>query len=164
MNDEIITNIQQLIKDQQSLFLSTLNELGEPAASYTPYYCDEKENVFYIFISDLSSHTKQLINNPKASILIARDEQQTQQIFARNRVTYSVTAEQIEDTTQKQQILEQMQQQFGEIIELLSGLSDFRLFKLQAENGRYVEGFGKAFDIGQGIAEEIKPAMSQNKQ
>lgn len=162
MNNEIVESILKLINTQQSLFLSTLDRQGNPSASYAPYLCIEKESAFYIFISDLSEHTQQLLDNPIASVLIAADEQNTQQIFARHRLTYRVKADCLGQAALKRQaVLLLMQQRFGSIMDVLSGLSDFKLFKLTAQQGRYVKGFGNAFIIEQGLTSHIQTAMRQ---
>lgn len=36
---------------------------------------------------------------------------------------------------------------FGEMAESLSKLNDFNLYKLVPDNGRYVKGFGQAFNV-----------------
>jgi putative heme iron utilization protein len=178
---DVSARIQTLIQQQQSLFLSTLDQNGNPAASYAPYYCDlneidakqpkqaeqteqaKKESAFYIFISELSEHTQHLIQHPNAGVLIAEnakesqnpEENQTKQVFARTRVSYQVIAEKISGP-EKAKTLKAMQNQFGEIIEVLSGLADFHLFKLSPQTGRYVEGFGKAYLINKGLFNEIE--------
>ena len=40
-----------------------------------------------------------------------------------------------------------MQTRLGEMIENLSQLGDFRLYRLNPVIGRYVKGFGQAFDV-----------------
>ena len=56
-----------------------------------------------------------------------------------------------------------MHQRFGEIIDILCSLTDFRVYKLTPKQGRYVEGFGRAFNINQGLSEEISPVMQDKK-
>jgi hypothetical protein len=38
-------------------------------------------------------------------------------------------------------------ERFGERIEFLSQMGDFKLFRLQPNGGRFVKGFGKAFQL-----------------
>ena len=137
--------IEQLITQQKSCFLATLDLDGHPCASYTPYAFDLSINEIYIFLSKLSAHCNNLLANPNASILIAEDEAQTQQIYARRRLQYSVNAQHINDDNSKQKILLALKNRHGEIIDLLSSLPDFHTFILQSKEGRYIEGFGKAF-------------------
>jgi len=152
MQKEIQDKIFQLIEQQQSLFLSTIStEISEtislPYSSYAPYVSDLEEQAFYLFLSDLSEHSHFLRANPNASILIMADEANTEQIFARVRVQYQVSSKLIENEPERQTAIKTMHQRFGEIIDILQALSDFRIYKLTPEQGRYVEGFGRAFNI-----------------
>ncbi|MEM6400972.1 MAG: HugZ family protein, partial [Cyanobacteria bacterium P01_D01_bin.116] len=44
-------------------------------------------------------------------------------------------------------IVGKFEARFGEIIEMLRGLADFRIFKLTPDSGRFVIGFGQAYHI-----------------
>jgi putative heme iron utilization protein len=50
------------------------------------------------------------------------------------------------DKTYEQQ-LDALQAKFGDVLGLLRTLTDFHLFALQPESGRYIIGFGRAFNI-----------------
>jgi len=83
------------------------------------------------------------------SVLFIEDEAQTKQIFARRRLTFDCTANLLErDTRPWVEIAEKFQAKFGEIIEMLRSLPDFRIFQLTPQNGRFVLGFGAAYQIG----------------
>lgn len=130
-----------------SIIISTVNEQGIPNASYTPYWRDDSQNI-YIYVSGLSTHTKNIYANPHVSVLFIEDEAKTSQIFARRRLSFDCTASLIERETEDwNYIVENFQERFGEIIELLRGLSDFRIFKLTPSAGRFVIGFGAAYHI-----------------
>ena len=168
MQKEIQDKIFQLIEQQQCLFLSTIStEISEtislPYSSYAPYVSDLEEQAFYLFLSDLSEHSHFLRANPNASILIMADEANTEQIFARVRVQYQVSSKLIENEPERQTAIKTMHQRFGEIIDILQALSDFRIYKLTPEQGRYVEGFGRAFNIKNGLVGEISPVKTDKK-
>ena len=46
-----------------------------------------------------------------------------------------------------QQVVGQMKERFGEIIDGLSQLEDFVLFNLKPESGLFVKGFGQAYQV-----------------
>lgn len=171
MQKEVQERILLLIEKQQSLLLSTVantelkaqNQGIQPYSSYAPFVCDADQQVFYLFLSDLSEHSHYLRAHSKASILIIEDEADSEQIFARLRVQYHVQSELIEQAKEREKAINAMHQRFGDIIDLLSSLSDFRVFKLSPTQGRYVEGFGRAFNITQGLTEGITPAMQDKK-
>ena len=161
MKKEIKQKVYSLIENQQSLLLSTIDsrENKQTYSSYAPYFCDVKEESFYVLLSDLAEHSHNLIANPSASILIIEDESKSEQIFARIRVQYQIIAEIVTDDEMQLLALNNMKQRFGEIIDLLQSLSDFRVFRLKPTKGRYVEGFGKAISIDDGIIRNINPVM-----
>ena len=138
---------QALITSQQTLILSTVNQNLQPEISYAPYVQD-KQGVFHIFVSELASHTANLLQSAHASIMVVRDESQSRNLFARERVTYQCRANDIALSEPASETpLAQLQEQFGETIKLLRTLADFHLIALTPETGRYVAGFGKAYDL-----------------
>ena len=138
---------QQLLTDQQSLILATINEDGMPLASYTPYIVDEQKQ-FYIFISQLAAHTTNLQRSGQASLLLIEDETAVPQIFARRRLTFQCLANPIaRETDEWNEILDQYQARFGDIVKMLRSLSDFHLFRLTPTAGLLVIGFGQAYEL-----------------
>ncbi|MBD2694620.1 HugZ family protein [Anabaena catenula] len=138
---------EKFTEEFESIIISTVNEQGIPNASYTPFVVDDAKNI-YIYVSGLSTHTKNIYANPHVSILFIEDEAKTKQIFARRRLTFDCTATLLErETDQWNQIVEQFQGRFGEIIEMLRSLPDFRIFQLIPTEGRFVIGFGAAYHI-----------------
>jgi len=144
----------KLLAEAQTLQLATLDAAGEPAISYAPFVRDAQGN-FYIFVSQLASHTQDLLGHPHAAVMLVADEQDTRQIFARTRATYQCAVETVaRDAVQFPQRLDAMQERFGEVVGLLRGLGDFVLFRLKPQSGRFVMGFGQAFVLaGDGLRE-----------
>ncbi|MBW4633900.1 MAG: pyridoxamine 5'-phosphate oxidase family protein [Iphinoe sp. HA4291-MV1] len=131
----------------QSLIICTVSADNTPNASYAPFVKDESRNI-YIYVSGLSTHTQNLYAVPKASVLFIDDESQTKQIFARRRLTFDCTATLVErDTELWNQIVDSFEARFGEMIQLLRDLPDFRIFKLTPSKGRFVIGFGAAYEV-----------------
>ena len=130
-----------------SLMLSTVDVQGLPNASYTPFVMDAEKRL-YIYVSGLATHTKNIEINPQLSVLFIEDEAQTKQIFARRRLSFDCDANLlIRDTPEWIEIVEKFQEKFGEIIEMLRSLPDFRIFQLTPTRGRFVIGFGAAYQI-----------------
>jgi heme iron utilization protein len=141
------TEYQNFPQQFQSVIISTANTEGIPNASYTPFIIDNQKNI-YIYISGLATHTQNIEINPHVSVLFIEDESQCQQIFARRRLTFDCTATLIERETETwNQIVTQFQERFGEMIAILSGLADFRIFRLTPRGGRFIMGFGTAYEI-----------------
>ncbi|MCO6440804.1 MAG: pyridoxamine 5'-phosphate oxidase family protein [Nitrococcus mobilis] len=145
VSDEILGELTALRESQRSVILATVDSAGYPEASYAPYVCDERD-AFYILVSQLACHTRNLEANCKASLLFIEPEDSTRQIFARRRLTYRCEGEPIaRDTPQWVAQLAVMQRRFGAVVDQLGRLADFRLFRLVPLEGRYVRGFGQAF-------------------
>ena len=155
--------IFQSLKDEaQTISLSTLSQEGKPNASYAPFVMDSNGNL-YIFVSRLAGHTRDLLANPVASVLLMRDEQDARQIFARQRASYQCDVEIVSDDEADYAVmLDKLEQRFGNVVELLRGLPDFILFRLRPYKGQFVMGFGKAYTLkGDGLLEleHINPAQ-----
>ncbi len=131
----------------QSIIISTVNEQGIPNASYSPCVIDEAKNI-YIYVSGLATHTQNIHINPHVSVLFIDDEANTNNIFARRRLNFDCTATLIErDTNHWQKIVDKFQDRFGQMIDILRSLPDFRIFQLTPQSGRFVIGFGNIYNI-----------------
>ena len=138
---------QELMASQQTLLLSTVSASGVPDISYAPFVRDHA-GVFYIYVSEMACHTTNLLNNPRASLLFIRSESESPNLFARERAVLRCSVKEISrDDVIYAERIKALQDKFGEVVSVLRSLSDFHLFALRPENGRYVVGFGRAFTI-----------------
>lgn len=136
-----------LIEEMRSLQLSTVGPDGTPHCGYTPYL-HQAPTSFYIFVSQLATHTRHLLANGTVAIMIIADEQSTSQIFARTRVCYVCDATRITpDNPDFTLVLDNYEQRHGKMAGLLRQLPDFVLFQLQPKSGQFVMGFGKAYTL-----------------
>ncbi len=150
---EAIDAHQQRFK---TLLLSTLRTTGDgsgspvdllPELSYAPYSLDPQGR-FYIFISDLAGHSQNLRQHPECSLMLIADERDSRNLFARERLSYRCQAELVtQSDPQFESQLKLLQQRSGEVVKLLRNLPDFKLYRLTPVSGRYVVGFGRAYDI-----------------
>lgn len=135
-----VTRLQQL----DSLVLATVGQDGEPHASYAPFA--EHDGYLYVLLSGLALHTQNLQQQQQANVLLIEDEASARNIFARARLNYAAAVTTVEkDTTEGIAALEAMKTKLGNTVDVLSGLPDFMLFRLQLEKARLVTGFGRAF-------------------
>ncbi len=145
--DELNHAYRAFLGPFKSVILGTVSAAGQPQASYAPCVRDEVGNI-YIFVSGLSAHTQNLTATGKASTLFIEDESQTPQIFARKRLSYDCTAALVaRDSEPWQAVVQQFEARFGNIIEVMKGLADFRVFRLCPRSGRFVIGFGAAYEV-----------------
>lgn len=138
--------IQELINSTKTLILATLDADNRPTASYAPYVYWGKS--FYILVSFMAKHTRNLRDRKKVSLMLIEDESATRQIYARDRITIDSEAELVAtNTTEYTEVLTALQQRHGKIVEVLSNLEDFVLFRLKPQQGNYVNGFGSAYFV-----------------
>jgi putative heme iron utilization protein len=151
MSEDIQTNIDELIASRKTLLLATLNANKQAEISVTPFIRQGLN--FYIFVSNLSNHTRNLKIHPELSVMLVEDEQDTQNAFARKRLTYQCHATEIvKEDDNRDRLLTIFEQQHGKTVSLLKTLPDFHLFELRALSGNYVQGFGQAYSLsGEGL-------------
>lgn len=138
--------IKEFREERKTLQLATVDADGKPNVSYAPFV--QNQNGYFVLISEIARHARNLQVNPNVSIMMIEDESESKQLFARKRLTFDAAAVVVNrDTEQWKQAVEQLQGRFGEIIEGLSQLQDFVLFNFKPENGLFVKGFGQAYQV-----------------
>ncbi len=138
--------IQEFRQSRQTLQLATIDEQGKPNVSYAPFV--QNQHGYFVLISEIARHARNLQVNPNVSIMMIEDEQSAKQLFARKRLTFDATAKVVErDSEQWQAVIAQLKERFGEIIDGLSQLQDFVLFNFKPEQGLFVKGFGQAYQV-----------------
>jgi hypothetical protein len=134
-----------LIKNIHSAILSTSNKENINNASYAPIGVD-KNNNFYIYVSELAKHTQNILENPSLSLMLIEDESNATNIFARKRLTIngdvSVLEREADDWYAGIQI---MQLRFRDHMKFLLDMTDFHLIKIVPKDALLVYGFAKAF-------------------
>ncbi|MEG3219155.1 heme utilization protein HutZ [Vibrio gigantis] len=138
--------IKEFRQERRTLQLATVDEEGRPNVSYAPFV--QNQGGYFVLISDIARHARNLKANPQVSLMMIEDEESSKQLYARKRLTFDAQASVVERETELwTQVIGQMQDRFGEIIDGLSQLQDFSLFNLKAENGLFVKGFGQAYQV-----------------
>ena len=140
----------------QTLLMATVSADGAPEASYAPFVRPD-DNCFYVYVSGLSRHTSNLNASGRVSVLFIEDERDVKQLFARTRLTFDCRAELIGRETERwQAIMDMFQDRFGNVIELIRPLTDFKLFRLRPQTGIYVKGFAQAYRVNDATIENIE--------
>ncbi|CAV25692.1 heme utilization protein HutZ [Vibrio sp. 10N.222.54.F12] len=138
--------IKEFRQERRTLQLATVDQDGRPNVSYAPFV--QNQEGYFVLISDVARHARNLKANPQVSLMMIEDEESSKQLYARKRLTFDAQASVVERETELwTQVIGQMQERFGEIIDGLSQLQDFSLFNLKAENGLFVKGFGQAYQV-----------------
>ncbi|NAX20502.1 heme utilization protein HutZ [Vibrio sp. V39_P1S14PM300] len=138
--------IQEFRQQRKTIQLATVDEEGRPNVSYAPFV--QNQEGYFVLISEIARHARNLQVNPHVSLMLIEDEESSKQLFARKRLTFDAIASVVErNSLLWAQVIGQMQERFGEIVEGLSQLQDFVLFNLKAERGLFVKGFGQAYQV-----------------
>ena len=146
LSEKLLPEIETFKQRQQSLMLATVDNHQQPNVSYTPYAL--ANGSFYILISDLAKHGRNLKNHPQLSVMMVEDEQQAQSIFARKRLTFEVKARLIDRSDSEFAVgIQALTDRLGEMAEQLAKLADFNLYQLTPQKGLFVKGFAQAFEI-----------------
>lgn len=133
--------------------LATLEDDGTPSASYAPMVWLDGDG--YLFLSDLAAHTRNLRRSPALGLLLVEDEAENANPFARRRITLQGEARVVERADSSYApALAEFQRRFGQVMTVLEALPDFHLFRLRPQRGRYIRGFGQAYELsGEGLAQ-----------
>lgn len=141
----------------QSVVIGTVDAEGLPFSSYAPFV--HYDHRFYIYISDIATHAKNLKRNKKSSLFFIEDESQAANIFARKRISLQCTAALIpRDAALFSPVMARFSDKFGEeMVSMLMKMADFNLYELAAFAGEATYGFGEAYRVGGEYMESLLP-------
>lgn len=142
--DAVKEQYLQFTDSLKTVMLSTISAEGTPFISYAPFI--KHEGKLYIYISRIANHYRYMEENPNVDVMLIEDESHTPNLFARQRARFVGRAVNLGEA-EPEEIFGKFSERFGKnMIGMLRGL-DFSLFELTLSEGRYVAGFGQAFDI-----------------
>ncbi len=133
----------QFVESRNNLILNLLDDEGKPFTSCAPFV--KKDGKLYIYISKVAEHYRYMEKSEWVDALLVADESATKNAFATERARWSCTTKNIGNDGHDA-IFELFNAQYdAKLLDVLRGL-DFSLFELTPTMGRYVVGFGMAFD------------------
>lgn len=145
--DALDQAMQAFQATRRTLQLATVNVEGEPLASYAPFVAGDNGE-FFVFLSGLAGHTRNLAARPVAGVLLIEDESDSDNLYARQRVSLTCTAARLSRSDPKVSgIMARFRGQFGPVIDTLIELPDFDLFALVPTVGTFIRGFGEAYPV-----------------
>ena len=161
MDSKIKEEIENFKKSFKSVSLATLSEDKEVLCSYAPFINTEEGN--FIYISEVSEHFDSIKANPKnIEVMFLEDECKASSVILRKRLRYKSEASFIQRGEFFDKIYDEFERQtkFASEIKTIRTMLDFHLIKLDFKKGRFVKGFGQAYDIENG---EVKHVKSSSK-
>jgi len=132
-----------------SLTLASLSPEGEVMCSYAPYIHSKKGD--FIYISEVSEHFANLKANPQnVEVMFLEDECKAASVILRKRLRYKTCVSFVARTDPLfDEVYDEFEEQSGGSggIKTIRNMQDFHLLKLRFKQGRFVKGFGQAYDI-----------------
>lgn len=154
--------VESFLETFQTLIMASCTPEGEPHASTAPYV--RMGGDFYLLISTVAQHGRNLLTSPRVSLLFAEDEFRCVQPFARKRVTIEAAVSEVpRNTSAYSVVIERFKARFDDdLVTSLSQMGDFHLFKLSPLGGSVVMGFGKAYRLNENL-EVMTQIMGQHQ-
>lgn len=156
MDKESQEKLLNLVQTQGNASLGTLAE-GYPLVSMVLYAAASDLTSYFIHISQLAMHTRNIMDDPHVSLMICESVRTgiNPQTLARISITGKaalLSPMSAEYATAKESYLEKYP-----FAKMNFQLGDFALYGIQMESARYVAGFGKAFSLS---PDDIKTLFS----
>lgn len=144
-NSSVQGGMMKFINSFKTVVISSVLD-GQAISSYSPFIKENDE--FYICISSVADHYHSIKQNPdKISLLFIQDEKDAKSLFARVRVSFEAKAEFISDSV-RDEFISKFESAFANesALAFIKEMKDFYIVKLTPTKGRYVKGFGAAYD------------------
>lgn len=147
--NKLAKEIDEFMESFGSICLSTINKDNNVTCTYAPLIQTKLGK--YIYISEAAEHFLNIKNNPKnIEIMFLEDECKAESVILRKRLRFRCDASFIErDSKIFNEILDEFERQNARNseIKIIRNMLDFHLIRLDFKNGRFVKGFGAAYDI-----------------
>jgi len=149
MNPDQTQLLRRLLEGQRIASLGTLHA-GEPYVSMVPFALLPEGSGFVVHVSQLASHTKDMTESPRVSLLVVAPEVPGTPPQATARVTIQGRAERYEDSAPGYaDAREAYLSRFPRAVDMFE-LSDFSLFAIRPLSIRFIGGFAQAVTLTPG--------------
>ena len=159
MEREKIEAVRDQLLQLRTLYLA-INSVGKvPEMGVSPFI--RRADGLYIYTSHLSPHVRDLIHQGEATCMLSADEGDSQNIWARNRLKFSVKVLEIaRDNENFDKLCNDFILAHGPTMNLIRNFTDFHMIRLTPQKGVLVLGFAKAFIVS-GINFDITAHISK---
>ena len=147
VNDDVLTQVRQLLLAQRWAAVASLRDDGGPAAAFVAYVTEPGFNGILLHISRLAAHTRNLLQRPALALAISEPDtgRGDPQLLARITIQGSVSV--IPRGTPDYRAARECYLAKLPDAEQLFGFEDFVLMRLHPQEARYVGGFARAFHL-----------------
>jgi hypothetical protein len=138
--------LARLIRDTRVAALGTIHN-GEPNLAMVAVAVESDFSAFYIHVSRLGKHTADMEKDPRVSLLLTEADDQRADPQTLARVSLQGTADLLpRSASDYPRVRDIYLKRFPQAEQLFS-LGDFDLWKITPKSGRFVAGFGRAFNL-----------------
>lgn len=131
-----------------SVVLASIDSNNQAIASYAPLL--RYEDRFFIYISEIAEHYASIKANPDSiEVLFLEDESKAKSVILRKRLKYKAKAEFKPKDSTFEQIFDHFEANNPKAggLKTIRNMGDFHLVELHFQQGRFVKGFGAAYDV-----------------
>ncbi|MFC4602105.1 HugZ family protein [Rhodococcus kronopolitis] len=139
-----LDDYRAFLAERKTVVIATPDQNGDPFLSIAPFVVHD--GALYVYVSEIAEHYAYLRDAQSVRVMIHGDEATSANIFGVERASFVCTAEQTTDDGHDGVFEKFAERTNAKLVDLLRGL-DFHLFRLTPQAGRYVVGFGKAFEV-----------------
>lgn len=135
---------QAFLEGRKTVAISSTDAWGDPFISYAPFV--KKDGKLYIYISRIADHYSCIEHSGCIQVMMLADEAESANLFGRERARFKCNPKNVGNEGYEEIFALFEQAHSPTMIGVLRGL-DFSLFELTPWEGRYVVGFGQAFNV-----------------
>jgi len=154
MDQQVLEAIRDMMTTHRVLSLAVTVD-GDPEASLLPYAVRPDFGAVFVQASSLARHTRGLQPGARVGLLIHENDEAGADPLQTKRLTVQATVA----------VLDRESEAFAAAREVFVGrlpgaemtlnLGDFNLYELTLGRGRYIAGFGQAYNIGPDTFREV---------
>lgn len=145
--DKISKSLVEFVDSFKSVIISSVHSDFQCISSYAPFVRENDE--IYICLSEVAEHFSSIKQNPdKISLFFIQSEDEAKTILARVRFSVRGEAVFVDDKNLRDEIFNKMQERFPNDVAFgqIRQMKDFHIVKIKLAKGRFVKGFGAAYD------------------
>lgn len=154
MDRQVLEAIRGILESNRVLSLAVILD-GEPEASLLPFAVRPDYGAVYVQASRLARHSRGLQPDARVGVLVHENDAPDADPLQIKRMTAQATVAVLDRDSDAFAAARDVFVARFPGAELTLSLGDFNLYELQLGRGRYVAGFGQAFNIGPDTFAEI---------
>lgn len=150
--ESVREDLERFREGFDSVCIASLNPDNEVVCSYSALLSDEQDGrrQFYIYVSEVAEHFNSIKAHPdNVEVMFLEDEADAKSPILRRRLRYKTRVAFVDRGAEFDRVYENFLNRHGRGrgLEAIRDMRDFHLIRLDFIRGRFVKGFGQAYDI-----------------